>query len=104
MRLIFRLGLLFDVRRPTRRGLPLVLALLGLLGPATTARAIVFGTEPDTDDTRYDAVGAFSFAKWLGQVPADAAPNTQDHNWFCTATLVDANHVMTATHCTDAAS
>lgn len=62
---------------------------------ARTAHAITGGTAPDTDDLRFDAVAAFSEAHLLGQ----GANPTDDHNWYCSAVLIDSTHILTAGHC-----
>jgi len=74
-----------------------VLVALVSVAFATPASAITRGDPPAEDDLRFDAVAAFSSGHFLGQDPAH--PNAQDHNWWCTATLVAPSIAMTATHC-----
>ena len=75
---------------------PLV-AVVALTVPAR-AVAIVGGQPPAVDDRRFDAVGAWSRASWLG-----LGENPQhQHNWFGAATLVRANLVVTAQHIAEA--
>lgn len=70
--------------------------LMGLL--PTSSQAITNGVAPAEDDFRFDAVGAFSHAHWLGQNPEHS--NAQENNWYCTATLVTPSVIVTAGHCT----
>ena len=84
-----------------------VAPLLGL--PPSTAHAITNGVAPAPSDLRYDAIGALSFAHWLGLDPATGAvsptcggaANCQQNNWFCNATLIAPGVVVTAKHCVD---
>jgi MYXO-CTERM domain-containing protein len=72
------------------------LFFLGLLVSAP-AFAIVGGHPPAEDDQRFDAVGAWSRAAWLG---LGESPSS-DHNWYGGATLIRANLVVTAKHLID---
>jgi hypothetical protein len=60
------------------------------------AGAIVRGFEPALDDTRFDAVGAFSQSSWIIGTMSDL-PFTK-HNWFGAATLFTPNMVILARH------
>ncbi len=75
-------------------------ALLTLAGLTTSlpALAIVNGHPPEPTDLRFDAIGAFSKAEWLGLASA-ASANPQPHNWWCNATLIAPDVVLTAAHC-----
>jgi MYXO-CTERM domain-containing protein len=64
---------------------------------ASPALAITGGTPPAEDDTRYDAVAALSFGRWIGLDPDTG--NSYDHNWYCGATLVSEQVAITANHC-----
>lgn len=56
----------------------------------------MLGFVPDTTDTRFDAVAAFSQTDWIiGTV--DDPPNTV-HNWFGAATLIAPDTVLMARH------
>lgn len=72
-----------------------------LLGLTAQAHAIVNGTVPADNDTRFDAVGALAVTWRLGLDPTNPDPATADHNWYCAATLTDPSTVYTAKHCVD---
>jgi len=75
----------------------IVIALVvACVGPMAPAHALVNGEAPAEDDTRFDAVGAFSHSRWLGLVPDD--PNARDHNWYGNATLIAPDVVILAKH------
>jgi hypothetical protein len=61
---------------------------------SSPALAIVGGHPPAADDRRFDAVGAWSHAAWLGLGDNPA----HEHNWFGGATLIRPNIVATAKH------
>jgi hypothetical protein len=87
-----------------KRALNATLLLAASMLTATHAGAIVNGTPPgyvipEVQDTRFDAIGAFATTWRLGLEPTH--PEASDHDWFCTATLVDNHTVMLAKHCTD---
>lgn len=75
-------------------------ALLTLAGLTTSlpALAIVNGHAPEPTDLRFDAIGAFSKAEWMG-LASGASANPQEHNWWCNATLIAPDVVITAAHC-----
>lgn len=56
--------------------------------------ALVNGEAPATEDTRFDAVAAFSMTKWL--VPGGGAK--AQHNWFGSAVLIAPDVILTARH------
>ena len=68
-----------------------------LLLLASSAQAITNGFPPASNDGRYDAVGAFAVTWRLGLSFGHA--DDADHAWFCTATLIDEQTVLTASHC-----
>jgi len=73
------------------RLLPLLLVALLLAAPA---QAIVNGEAPAEDDTRFDAVAAFSLTAWLIENPGD----THVHNWFGNGVLIAPDVVLIARH------
>lgn len=70
---------------------PLFLALLLI---ATPGYALVNGQEPEADDTRFDAVAAFSRTNWLIDNPGDQVA----HNWFGAGVLIAPDVVLIAKH------
>ena len=81
--------------RLRRAGIAIALAAW-IAGSAAPASAIVNGFEPAADDTRFDAVGAFSRTDWLRAGP-DRSPEDA-HNWFGAATLIAPDTILTARH------
>lgn len=69
----------------------LLTALLCLTQPAL---GLVNGNAPDKDDTRFDAVAAFSKTNWLTDNPEDKVV----HNWFGNAVLIAPDVVLFAKH------
>ena len=61
---------------------------------SSAAQAVVGGVPPAEDDRRFDAVGAWSRASWLGL----GNNPIQQHNWFGGAVLLRANLVATVKH------
>ncbi len=82
--------------RPILLLLLLVSLVLVTAALPTPAHAIVNGQAPADDDTRYDAIAAFSHARWLGLNPEHA--NARDHNWYGNATLIAPDVVILAKH------
>ena len=78
----------------TLRALVAWAATVWILGSSAPAAAIVNGQPPAADDRRFDAVGAWSRARWLGL----GEQPQHEHNWFGGAVLVRANLVVTAKH------
>lgn len=72
----------------------LLLLLLVAAFLALPARAIVNGAEPAEDDTRFDAVAAFSRTAWLIENPGD----NHVHNWFGNGVLIAPDVVLIARH------
>ena len=80
-----------------------------MLALSSQAHAITKGVAPAEDDLRFDAIAALSFAHWLGLDPTTGqvdpacgqAAGCQQNNWFCNATLIAPNAVITAKHCVD---
>lgn len=70
-----------------------------LLACAAQAHAVVGGYVPSEKDYSLDAVGAFGVAWHLGLDPTH--PDARDHEWFCAATLVAPDVIVTAKHCLD---
>jgi hypothetical protein len=79
-----------------RQGILIACMLIGLGWPGGPAAAIVNGVEPDLEDHRFDAIGAFSRTAWL-QIGGGDEPDHQ-HNWFGAATLIAPNKIITARH------
>lgn len=73
------------------RLLPLLLVAFFAAAPA---QAIVNGSEPAEDDTRFDAVAAFSQTAWLIENPGD----NHVHNWFGNGVLIAPDVVLIARH------
>ncbi|MEM1353512.1 MAG: hypothetical protein AAGC44_02245 [Planctomycetota bacterium] len=71
-----------------------LIVLAAVLSPALPVGAIVNGTEPDEDDTRFDAVGAFSRTAWLIENPGDQ----HVHNWYGNGVLIAPDVVLIAKH------
>lgn len=69
--------------------------LLLILAPC--ALAITNGAAPAISDTRFDAVGAFAVTWRLGL--SFGHVDDADNAWFCTATLIDEQTILTAAHC-----
>lgn len=70
------------------------LAIAALMAPPS--HAIINGKEPESEDRRFDAVGAFSRTDWLTAGKQRNA--THAHNWFGAATLISPNTIITARH------
>lgn len=73
-------------------------ALLLALAMAFKADAITSGAPPSSEETRFDAVGALAVTWRLGL--STGHTDDADHAWFCTATLVGNQTILTAAHCT----
>lgn len=74
-----------------------VLPLLIYVSISATAGAITGGRALSQADKRLDAVGALAVVWRLGLDPTHYG--AEDHSWFCSATLIDEQTVMTASHC-----
>lgn len=66
----------------------IVLSILALAAPAF---GMVNAEEPDPDDTRFDAIGAFGFTRWLNG-------SQKNDNWWGGATLIGREVIVTAKH------
>lgn len=75
-----------------------VLALAALAMVGVPAGAITNGVPPGTGETRFDAVGALAVTWRLGL--STGHTDDADNAWFCAATLVDDETILTAAHCT----
>ena len=73
-----------------------VFLLLTALVTGVPAAAIVNGQPPEEGDQRFDAVGSFSRAYWLGLDPEHK--NAKDHNWYGNVTLIAPDVVLLAKH------
>lgn len=73
-----------------------LMAVLVLAMSPAVSWAMVNAEEPAEDDRRFDAVGAFSRAHWLGLFPHHE--NARDHTWVGAATLIAPDRVITAKH------
>ena len=97
-------GLVLEISRLRwlkRLGQPLLVAAMVLLAYGTNepVAAIINGSEPEPDDRRFDAIGAFSRTSWL-QLGGREQPD-HVHNWFGAATLVAPDRILTARHLVD---
>jgi hypothetical protein len=70
------------------------LSLIALLLISNSASSLVNGVAPDKDDTRFDAVAAFSNTNWL----IDNEEDTKAHTWFGAAVLIAPDVVLFAKH------
>lgn len=70
-----------------------LIVLVGLLA-APSADALVNGEAPAEDDTRFDAVAAFSRTAWL--TPTE--DNKHENNWFGAGVLIAPDVVLVAKH------
>lgn len=77
----------------TSKAMKLLCLLVGLF-VLSPAHGLVNGQAPAEDDTRFDAVCAFSKSMWLGQSRESRA----QHNWFGNAVLIAPDVVLTARH------
>lgn len=84
---------MFFARYATRRArfVSTVIVILGCFTMTAPAQAIVNGYRPAPNDTRFDAVGAFGFTRWLDGT-------NQVDNWWGGATLISPTLIVTARH------
>lgn len=88
---------MLKVPDPTNRSRLAALAAACLLVLASLpADALVNAQAPPADDKRFDAVAAFSHARWLGLDPDH--DNARDHNWYGNATLIAPDVVLLSKH------
>ncbi|HVZ95006.1 MAG TPA: hypothetical protein VG797_10905, partial [Phycisphaerales bacterium] len=73
------------------RMLPVVGLVIGVVAINERASGVVNGQVPAVDDTRFDAVAAFSLTDWLNGV-------TFEHNHFGNGTLIAPDTMVMAKH------
>lgn len=71
-----------------------LVACCAVITITASAHGLVNGQAPDHDDTRFDAVAAFSNTNWLIENPQDH----HVHNWFGGAVLIAPDVVLFAKH------
>lgn len=70
------------------------IACIAMMLLTLSTHALVNGEAPDKDDTRFDAVAAFSNTNWL----IDNEEDTKAHTWFGAGVLIAPDVVLFAKH------